>query len=290
MTVDQFVLTYNNKPVDFDGAYGNQCWDLAAQYSHDVVGLQGGAWQVMPTGPNGGAIEVFRNFQSPLPDYYDRIANNPNDPNQLPIKGDILIWNWGTYGHIAVCLGATANQLQIFEQNNPIGSVAHVNNNARFTGLAGWIRPKKGVNEVANRDQVNNIYKLGLLRDGDDGGLTNYTGKDANDIVSDMLSSAEHQGIVNDYNAKKQAVTDLTQKVDSLNQQLQVANDKLAQAVIPPTPPPAPKTTGTNIDGIITPSAPPTPPASTEPKATVVNVKTGLWASIATLIKKIWEA
>lgn len=49
----------------------------------------------------------------------------------------------------------------------------------------------QGGNEVANRDQVNNIYRFGMHRDGDPGGLANYTGRDANAIIADMLGSQE---------------------------------------------------------------------------------------------------
>ncbi|MEI7632016.1 MAG: CHAP domain-containing protein [bacterium] len=144
MTVDDFVAKYNGQPVDFDRAYGNQCWDLVAQYSHEVVGLQGGAWEVMPTGANGGAIEVFTIFKDPLGTYYTKIANSP-DPNNLPVKGDIVIWNWGTYGHIGLCLGATQSSITIFEQNSPVGSYAHITANKQWAGCVGWIRPKVNV-------------------------------------------------------------------------------------------------------------------------------------------------
>lgn len=45
--------------------------------------------------------------------------------------------------------------------------------------------------EMATREQVNNIYKAVMHREGDPGGLTNYTGKDANQIVAEFLSSQE---------------------------------------------------------------------------------------------------
>lgn len=199
--VDQFVNKWNGKGIDFDGSYGYQCWDLAAQYSRDVVGLQGGPWQVMPTGPNGGALEVFTVFQNPLPQYYTKIANSP-DPNNIPQKGDIVIWNWGTYGHIAVVLGANSTSMTVFEQNSPVGSVSHITNGKSYGGCVGWLRPKnmvttqpQGGSEVANRDQVNNLYKGILLRDGDQGGLDAYTGKDANYIVSSMLGSQERRSL-----------------------------------------------------------------------------------------------
>lgn len=160
MSIDEFVAKWNGKALDFDGAYGNQCWDLAAQYSKEVVGLQGGAWQVMPTGPNGGTIEVFTVFKAPLGTYYDKIANSP-DPANLPVKGDLVIWNWGTYGHIALCLGATSASISVFEQNSPVGSLCHITNAKQWSGCVGWIRPKQvtGGTEVFNTiEEVKEAY------------------------------------------------------------------------------------------------------------------------------------
>lgn len=230
--VDQFVNKWNGKGIDFDGAYSFQCWDLAAQYSHDVVGLQGGPWQVMPTGPNGGAIEVFTVFQNPLSQYYTKIANSP-DPNNVPQKGDIVIWNWGTYGHIAVCLGATSTSMTVFEQNSPLGSVSHVTNGKSYGGCVGWLRPKnmvtapQGGNEVANRDQANNIYKAILFRDGDPGGLNNYTGKDANFIVSDMLGSGERKSLEQQINTYRDFYNTYVNQIADLSSR--PTKDQLAQ-------------------------------------------------------------
>lgn len=63
----------------------------------------------------------------------------------------------------------------------------------------------KGGNEVANSTQVNNLYKAIMHREGDAGGLANYTGRDANAIVSEFMGSQEfknHQAFL--ANATKQ--------------------------------------------------------------------------------------
>lgn len=52
-----------------------------------------------------------------------------------------------------------------------------------------------GGNEVANASQVNNIYRGVLMREGDPGGVKNYTGRDANSIVTEMLNSAERKAL-----------------------------------------------------------------------------------------------
>ena len=77
----------------------------------------------------------------------------------------------------------------------------------------GYVYPptlyKQGASEMADRTQVNNLYKAILHREGDEGGLNNYTGRNANTIVTDMLGSQEfknHQAFVT--NATK-TITDL---------------------------------------------------------------------------------
>ena len=62
---------------------------------------------------------------------------------------------------------------------------------------------------MATRTQVNNLYKAILHRDGDAGGLDNYTGKDANVIVSEMLNSQEFKNHQAYLTAVTKQVTDL---------------------------------------------------------------------------------
>lgn len=179
ITLGQFVAKYNGVAVDFDRAYGGQCWDLVAQYSQEVVGLQGGAWDVMPTGPLGGAVEIYTVFKNPLPTYYDRIANSP-DPNQLPLEGDIIVWNWGTYGHTAICLGATSASISVFEENSPVGSAAHVTPNKTWSGCVGWIRPKvtQGVTTMFNNiAEVEKAYVFLRGRAGTQAEMQEWVGK-----------------------------------------------------------------------------------------------------------------
>lgn len=70
---------------------------------------------------------------------------------------------------------------------------------------------------MANREQVNNLYKAILHREGDEGGLNNYTGRDANQIVSEMLGSQEFK------NHQSYLIT-VTKQVQDL--QTALANEK----------------------------------------------------------------
>ncbi len=141
MNIDQFVAKYNGVHIDEDGYYGAQCWDVSARYAREVVGCPS-----FPTG-SGGAEGLFRIFANPIPNYFDRIANNAADPNQLPIKGDIVVWNSSfspPWGHTAVVISANSAGVTVLEQNgNNPGGVSYIKTRG-WTGVSGWLRPKGG--------------------------------------------------------------------------------------------------------------------------------------------------
>lgn len=141
MTLTDFVNKYNGVHIDEDGYYGAQCWDVSARYAREVVGCPS-----FPTG-SGGAEGLFRIFADPIPQYFDRIANNKSDPNQLPAPGDVIVWDASfspPWGHTAVCISADASGVNVIEQNgNNPGGVAYIKKRG-WTGVSGWLRPKKG--------------------------------------------------------------------------------------------------------------------------------------------------
>lgn len=144
MTVDQFVAKYNGKHIDEDGYYGAQCWDVSARYAREVVGCPS-----FPTG-SGGAEGLFRIFSNPIPQYFNRIANNHNDPNQIPQKGDIIVWQTSfspPWGHTAVCISANKSGVTVLEQNgNNPGGVSYIKTRG-WSGISGWLRPKQQAKE-----------------------------------------------------------------------------------------------------------------------------------------------
>lgn len=161
MNIDQFVAKYNGVHIDEDGYYGAQCWDVSARYAREVVGCPS-----FPTG-SGGAEGLFRLFQNPIPQYFDRIANNKNDPNQLPQKGDVIVWDSSfspPWGHTAVCISASSSGVTVLEQNgNNPGGTSYIKTRG-WTGVSGWLRPKKGT-EIMNEESGIELYRTGLHRD-----------------------------------------------------------------------------------------------------------------------------
>jgi uncharacterized coiled-coil protein SlyX len=249
MAFQQWVDSVNGKYIDVDGIYGSQCVDLILHYVQWL--WPGVAWR--NSIGIGNAKDLYSASNS---NYFEKIANNTSDPNQIPLPGDIVVFGptpTNAYGHIAVVLSATPSGLHLIQedgfllvdaQGNAHGTAAIVDRPWGRSPCIGWLRPKnispptnpqQGGTEVASREQVNNLYHAILFRDGDPGGLANYTGRDANSIVSDMLGSAERKGLEASYASLpsqvatlNKQVADLTTNMNTLQSQITDKNKVIA--------------------------------------------------------------
>lgn len=145
MTPQAFFLQWDNKPADFDKAYGNQCVDVIQFYNRDVVG---GAFLSGET-----ALDIWDNetYDKGL---YTKILNS-TDPENKPQTGDIIFFS---FNHCAVNVTADdQNSIVSFDQNYP--SQGHYDAHGNFIGtgvchfqthnygdpitVLGWLRPNK---------------------------------------------------------------------------------------------------------------------------------------------------
>lgn len=226
MNYDAFLQKYPSGTVVND--YGGECVALVAHYCLD----------------NGKPI-AYANAKDwwnhpALTGSFDFITNVPTDLNQVPSRGDVIIWNGnlagsGGYGHIAIYDGKVSPGIFRSYDNNWGGRYFHfVTHN--YNNVIGWMRPKAvapptgGI--ILNGDQVNKLYVLGFHRQGDSGGIKNYTGKSLDAALNDMLSSQEwltqnHQLLVtlpqiqqqlaviqDQSNRQNEAITKLTSDLD----------------------------------------------------------------------------
>lgn len=178
---------------DADGYYGAQCTDLAQVYSRWLGGPR--FW--------GNAI----NFYDQPGSFYQQIANSP-DPANVPRLGDIVIWDIGSYGHVAICIDADATGLTTLDQNwytaNDTGSAALV---VRHTWTSrkvkGWLRPTLASapatpaptqgEDMADENTIKNLYLVVLRREADPAGIDHYKGKSTSFVFWDLLQSSEYK-------------------------------------------------------------------------------------------------
>jgi hypothetical protein len=134
MTFQQFLEKYSGHYIDFDGAWGNQCFDLFHQYVVEVLKLSDGRIMAAPA-----AKDLYNNFSNLYGhDYFEKIENTPTD---VPKEGDIVIFGSGQYGHVCIFIEGNVSRFSSFDQNYPTGSPCHVQQHT-YGYCLGWLRFK----------------------------------------------------------------------------------------------------------------------------------------------------
>ncbi|MDR1891974.1 MAG: CHAP domain-containing protein, partial [Oscillospiraceae bacterium] len=148
------------KWLDWDGWYGAQCVDLISYY-YDYLGVPH---------PPGNAIDFAWNT---LPSGWQRLWNTASF---VPQPGDIVVWDDGGYGHIAIVVsnnGNSTSSFQSVDQNwvggGPNGSAgALVNHN--YSNVYCFIRPNFSVSSapppVVNHNPIGAIDSMYTTGDG----------------------------------------------------------------------------------------------------------------------------
>lgn len=136
ITFDEYFSKTVGKYIDFDGKYGVTCFDLANDYSKNVLGgkqfLGLYAW------------EIYENFDNqPSKDLFKRIKNTPDF---IPQKGDIIVWAKslnGEAGHVEVCTGnGDTTWFESYGQNWTGNGDKCTLLNHNYNHVLGVLRPK----------------------------------------------------------------------------------------------------------------------------------------------------
>jgi hypothetical protein len=113
MTLEEFVIKYNGKKVDYDGVFGSQCTDLFRQYVKEVLNIPE---HTGSCSSSGGAKDLFLDYyRMPVEKKYFLRSSSKTCK-----AGDVLIWNetlTNKYGHVAICLGMLEGSYIVFEQD-----------------------------------------------------------------------------------------------------------------------------------------------------------------------------
>ena len=109
MNFDEFVKTYKGKKVEYDKVSYYQCVDLVKMYVDKVLNLHFGAY--------GNAKDYYYSYKI-IPTLCNNFTKIANTPTFIPQKGDIVVWNNGKNGHIAIATGeGTTRWVNSFDQN-----------------------------------------------------------------------------------------------------------------------------------------------------------------------------
>lgn len=134
MDYDRFISNWLGQSIDWDKMYGPQCVDEIAQYCTDngkpVAYANAKDWANNPA----------------LQGAFTWTQNNPSDYNQIPNRGDIIVWSGDLpgsegYGHIAIWDMVTGpGTFQSLDQNWG-GQYVHFQSH-NWDYILGWWTPK----------------------------------------------------------------------------------------------------------------------------------------------------
>jgi hypothetical protein len=144
MKMNDWVKKYLGTGIDYDGAYGVQCVDLAKHFIKNVLGVEPESI--------GNAIEYYnkRKTSSYLTDNFKWIDNTTDF---IPAKGDLCVFTSKSgNGHISVASGeGTTSYFYSYDQNYPTGNhepmtkIKHT-----YSSFLGVLRPKNQTNIVTS--------------------------------------------------------------------------------------------------------------------------------------------
>jgi hypothetical protein len=188
---DAFFQKWDDKYLDFDGQYGNQCVDLIKAYFSEVLGIS--------SAPRGNAINYWDNCPE--------LMQIPNTPDAIPAKGDVIIWNTGIgsiYGHIALGKGVgSTSDFDSFDQNFPVGSPCHFVKHT-YKAVIGWLRyPTQEVAPSPSELDKCLIAKQDLIQGSIDkqNTITQLTKeiaelKESDELCHDLIDEADRKKII----------------------------------------------------------------------------------------------
>lgn len=146
---EAWIASAAGRSVDPDTDNSYDCVDVPKDYAEHIWANTN--WRQVWPGA-GNAKDMLYTYST---DYFDRILNDPNDPNLIPQRGDVVIFGGASinpYGHIAVVLDADTNGMDVLQADSYLQCPMYVGHlaytNAGTGPCTGWLRPKFDDTEV----------------------------------------------------------------------------------------------------------------------------------------------
>lgn len=156
--------------LDIDGSGDFDCVDIAKAYAQNLFGTYSGIVGY------GNAVDLWGNINET---YFTKIANDPKDPNQLPLQGDIMVFGAtpklgytnqydNPFGHIGVCDSANSSGYTLLQQSSGTGKKPWLQYQPwNFRPTLGWYRPKQVTTQgdTMNQEAGTEMYRTVLHRE-----------------------------------------------------------------------------------------------------------------------------
>ncbi len=226
--IDRWFQGAEGRHMNPDNSYGYQCVDVADDYAIAIFG----SW--VDTVRPGNGKDVFHNAN---PTYFHKVANDFNNPNQVPPRGAII--NWGASravpeGHVAVVESSDLHGVNVIQQD---GYLQYPARRVRLpyilpngAPVIGWLIPKLApVARPSTEAQVRQAYLDILERQPDAAGLAHYVNYSPDFIRADLLKSNERKALEARKAAAAQAAADLAKREAAMRAEEQrIAEEKAA--------------------------------------------------------------
>ncbi len=234
VTLDQFISAWSGKKVPSRGGILGQCVSLVQHWAED----QGiGGTPVFPV-PSAYLMAGKR------ADVFTWVANTPKG---VPAPGDIVVFSnrvGGGHGHTGIVVSANLNTLDVFQQNDPMGSGAHTKR-YNYANVLGWLRfktaapaPQQGV--IMDTNAGRELYRTGLFREPENdsvGSAAQWNGRTPADALKVLRDAPEWQmnaRKVKDYDVLAKSVQELSARptkaeLEAITNQLKASADRVAE-------------------------------------------------------------
>ena len=214
MNFNEFIAKWDGQAADWDGAYGDQCVDLARYYWSEVC-------EISQPRSVEGAKDFWVNFETDR-NLHENFSKIPNSPEAVPAKGDVMVWgsSYGPWGHIAIFTTGNVDSFNAFSQNDPTGALSKERYYINYAGVLGWFRPNKDVNNGSGEPESNEMTAGEFL---EKIGVKNFT--EAIGVWEREMGFLKSEREKNE--ELKEKNTELTATIESQKEQIRVLNDEL---------------------------------------------------------------